>query len=279
MVPMPEEAADAVSLENMLVYKSPPIDLVKFQNDYSLQLERQVHQAVFNSNAFVSKNLAVGSDGAPEVEITATGEDYNMESVYDTLKPYTLHYSETWVDIVTTFARLAGATREDVQIAHRFPQDLKMKNTRVLLADLKNANDSGAPSFMIDLINDDLAEVVYIGDPDSLKKYRTTKRYYPFSGKTPEQITELMNSKWVPDTIKVLYANFETIFKEIITDEPLFFAIADVKKQDQIVKDKVAEWLEKITPMAGALPPFTLPPGDTAASEDEEEQEEEETTE
>lgn len=265
-VPMPDDPSNAVSLEGMMVYKAPPIDLIKFQNEYCLQLERQCHQATFNSTAFVKKNLAAGNDGQTNVDITATADDYAIESVYYTLRPYTTHYSETWIDIVSTFIKLSGAEIKKADVSHKFPQDPKLKNTRILLQELKTANDSGAPSFMVESINNDLAEVTFAGDPLTLLKMKVQKRFYPFSGKTTDEVAELMQSKWVPDESKVLNANFQPIFREIEDDTPLFYELSDPVKQKVIVTEKVLEWKLRIEAQQPTMT-FNMPPTDAGAGD------------
>jgi hypothetical protein len=129
LLPMPEGKDDMLDLEKLLVYKTPPIELIKFQNEYTQQLEKQVHQSVYNSQVFVKKAGQPGATGQPLQ--TATETDYNMQSVYDTLEPFTEKYSEMWCDLVITFAILAGAKEEDLDAGHDFPADYKLKTSDI----------------------------------------------------------------------------------------------------------------------------------------------------
>lgn len=241
LLPMPDEPVDMIDLEKILVYKSPPIDLIKFQNEYSLQLERQVHQSVFNSQVFVKNNYSNDTGGA--IEPTATGADMNMQSVYDTLEPFTEKSSEVWRDIVTIFAILAGEKEiEKIEIIHIFPADPKLKNSIMLMAERKLAKDSGAPAFLIETIDDDMARIIYEGDTLGLEKYRVKRRYFPFIGKNEEEIAMLISSQFVRKTDKILYTNFEQIFKELEAEDPKFYLMQNLKDQAQKVADKVAEF-------------------------------------
>jgi len=243
-LPMPEGKDDMLDLEKLLVYKTPPIELIKFQNEYCQQLERQVHQAVYNSQVFVKKAGQPGATGQPIQ--TATEADFNMQSVYDTLEPFTEKYSEMWCDMVITFAILAGEEEDGVEVGHDFPADYKLKTSDILLAERKTANESGAPAFLLETIDDDLAGIIYAGDPLGLQKYRVKRRYFPFSGNTPDEIAALVSSQYVPMEPKVLYSNFDQIFKELEQENPEFWTTTDVNKQRTLLADKVKQFMERL---------------------------------
>lgn len=244
LLPMPEGKDDMLDLEKLLVYKTPPIELIKFQNEYTQQLEKQVHQSVYNSQVFVKKAGQPGATGQPLQ--TATETDYNMQSVYDTLEPFTEKYSEMWCDLVITFAILAGAKEEDLDAGHDFPADYKLKTSDILMGERKTATESGAPAVLLETIDDDLAGIIYAGDPLGLQKYRVKRRYFPFSGNTPDEIAGLLTSQFVLDEPKILYSNFDLIFKELESENPDFWTTSDLKKQADLVKAKVTEYSERL---------------------------------
>lgn len=248
LLPMPDDPKEMMDLSKIIEYKAPPIELIKFQNDYTLQLERQVHQSVFNSQVFVKNNYA-GSNtqpGGQPIEATATGVDMNMQSVYDTLEPYTEKASEVYIDFVTIFAILSGdVSKEDIQIVRSFPADFKLKTSDALMAERKVARDSGAPAFLISTIDDDLAQIIYTGDLIGMQKYKVKNSFNPFPGKTDDEIALLLISNFVRKYDKVLYSNFEQIFKEIET-EKIGFYVYTLKKQIPIVEAKVAEFLAEV---------------------------------
>lgn len=250
-VPMPDDPKDMIPLDNLVSYKAPPIETVKFQNEYIQQLEKQVHQAVFNSQVFVKTQYTATSQ--PE---TATATDYNMESVYDTLEPFTEKWSELWLDIVTTFGIIAGESIENIKAVHVFPADPKLKNSGILMAERKSAMDAGAPSFMVSTIDDNLADINYAGDDLALNKYYIKRRYQPFPGKGPDEIALLLSSQYVPKFYKVLYSNFDEIFKEVENKNPeIWTDYASAAKFDKIVADKVQEFIDRLD---AAAPVFSL---------------------
>lgn len=251
-LPMPDDAKDMINLEDILVYKAPPVDLIKLQNEYTLQLEQQAHQAVFNSQVFVKKS---GGGMTESKTSTATEADFNMQSVYDALEPFTEKYSEMWREFITIFAVIAGEKVDSVDVSHEFPADYKLKTGDILLNERKTATDSGSPAFLIETIDDDLAAITYAGDALGLQKYRVKRRYYPFSGKNESEVALLLASEFVPKEYKILYSNFDLIFKELEQEAPEFWTMTDLKKQRDMVTKKVAEWVNRLDQ---ATPTMTL---------------------
>jgi hypothetical protein len=245
-LPMPKEKDQMMDLDKLIAYKSPPIDLIKFQNEYALQLERQAHQAVFNSQVFVRKT------NTGDIVKTATEADYNMESVYDALDPFTEKYSEVWREFVITFARLANEPIESIDVSHEF-LDYKLKTSNMLQTERKVAIDAGAPAFIIEAIDDDLASQVYAGDEMGKMRYVVKRRFFPFLGKSPDEIADAAASQFVPKAAKVLYFNFEAIFRELEWDTPNFY-MKTLAQQRVLVAAKVQEY---ITTLNGEAPTLT----------------------
>lgn len=252
-VPMPDDPKDMVSLDNIVNYKAPPIETVVFQNEYILQLEKQVHQTVFGTQVFVKTQYTNKQGSQAE---TATATDYNMESVYDTLEPFTEKWSELWLDVVTTFGIIAGETIENIKAVHVFPADPKLKNSNILMMERKGALDAGAPAFMVASIDDNLADINFAGDDLALNKYYIKRRYQPFPGKSADEIALLLSSQYVPKFYKVLYSNFDEIFKEVENKNPeIWVDFANAEKFDQIVIAKVDEFIKRLDATA---PVFNL---------------------
>lgn len=238
-LPMPETKEEFMPLSEMLVYKSPPIDLVKFQQEYIQQLKKDTHLAVYNSNMYLTTDVQFAK--------TATEVDSNTEGIYDALEPMTEKFSKVWRFIVYTCAVLAGKDErsDDFTLMHEFPADPKLKTFAALLNDLKAVNDSGAPSFTRDVINNDIAQIIYNGDDDGLLRYQVKHNFFPFNGKSPEEIALIMASDDVLRETKILYTNFEAIFTELERDNPAFYFLNE-KQQAAKLADKLAEYIERI---------------------------------
>lgn len=270
-VPMPDDPKEMFNLDQMLVYKAPPIETVKFQNEYILQLESQTHQAVFNSQVFIKKRAGSGGQGG-DVQKTATEADFSMQSVYDALEPFTEKFSELWKDLVTTFGIIAGESVDKIKVVHQFPADFKLKTTDILLEERQAASASGAPAFLIETIDDDLADILYSGDDLRINKYYIKRRYYPFPGKSADEIALLLASQYVPKYFKVLYSNFDEIFKDIEKENPEIWADNENSAAtDELVKAMVQRYIEKIGEESPALNIEAFRLGNPAGEENEEE--------
>ncbi|HYH16734.1 MAG TPA: hypothetical protein VD794_15995 [Flavisolibacter sp.] len=246
---------DLPDLNNMLVFKAPPTETLEFQNKYVLQLEKQAHQAVFNSQVFV-RTQGPTVAGERVTDQTATENLNNMESVYDALDPFTEKYSELWREKTTTFAIIAGAKVDQIDITYDFPEDYKLKTFDYLLSDRKAATESGAPSYVIESIDDDLASIQFKSNPVEYQKYKVKKRFHPFPGKSFDEILLLLASEYVPEYSKVLYSNFDMIFKELVDETPNFYVILNSTEQKNLLDKKVDEYMQRIKPPQPVITPI-----------------------
>ena len=214
--PLPDTPDEMFDLDKILVYKQPPIDLIKFQDEYVRNLKKDAHLSVYNSNMFLAED--------PQFAKTATEVNTNTQGIFDTLFPYTEKFSEVWKTAVKVFVRLSGFLT-DFELIHIFPTDLEIKTVAVLMAELKLANESEAPSYFRDAILEEIANQVYEGDELGREKHFTRHKFFPFSGKTETEIQFLMASPYVSNFTKVLYANFEAIFTDIEKAVPNFYKL------------------------------------------------------
>lgn len=259
-LPMPDDPKDMIPLDQILVYKSPPIELVKFQKEYEGELKADSHLAVYNSNMFISPDAQFAK--------TATEVESNMDGIYDAIEPYTEQFSTVWKYFVYTFACLAGFDQEtdDFDLVHSYPPDPKLKTLSMLLAELKSINESGAPSFMRDLTNQDIAEIVYNGDEEALKKYQVKRLFYPFNGMSAEQITMQLASQFVSEYAKILHSNFESIFTDLEKGNKDFYLL-NYAKQDELVQAMVERYKSEI--LTNSPTPISFQTPGAGADDDE----------
>lgn len=224
ILPMPDNKDDFFNLDQMLVYKAPPIELLEFQNKIVRQTSEDVHQTVFNSTVLVTKTQVA----------TATEKSQDMDSVYDTLAPFAEKFSAVWLAIVDQISRITDNAGK-IKLTHRFPSDFKMKSKQDLYSELKTVNDSYAPTFVIEQINDDLADVVFVDNPDGLLRYFVKKNLFPFRGKDETEIAVILATSYTPLWKKVLYTNFEDVLYQAETENDKFY-VRDYADQLEIVK-------------------------------------------
>lgn len=227
-LPLPEHKEDALDLSKMIHYAAPNDAIIKIQTEYIKELTADATGAIFNSDVFVQGKISK----------TATEKNIDMDSVYDTLSPFAMKFSEFWKNQVSIAVILAGLKITEITISHNFPSDLKLKTTGMLLDELKVVNETNAPSFVRQAISNDLAEIEYSDDPIGKRKYDVKRSFFPFSGKNADEIALAVTSDFVTRFDKILYFNFDKIFAELERDDKTFF-VKDFNKQWEVVGEKV----------------------------------------
>lgn len=232
VLPLPRRQEEMYDLDRLMVYKHPPIDLLKFQEEIIDKYEGKIHASVFNTQAMVKKTTVA----------TATERDQEMDSVYDTLHPFAEKITAAWSAIVSYISEITELNPDDLIVDMRYPNDFKLKTLTQLITDLKTANESNAPAFVRAKLNSDIAEQTFVDQPEEYNKYMVKQRFYPFSGKTMEEVSLLLTLDYTPVRTKILYANFDMLFKRAEKENAGFWT-ATQNRQDEII-DKYLDELE-----------------------------------
>lgn len=268
---MPRNNDELIDLSKLMYYFYPPIEGIKFQDEYINELTEKCYKAVFNSEVF-SKD---------QVQKTATGTNLDIQNAYDPMSDYANKKSDFWKKTVLMVAVILDYN--DCIVEEKYPKDFKLKSVTDLLNDLKIANDSNAPSFTITEINRDIANQLYLDRPMEMLKYEVKQRLAPFTGKTQQEIALLMAQDFVLKQDKVLYNYFEqfleeleedsmkaeTGFKELLNDDKLFEQLGKAKAakliwfydlpfnlQKALLMAKAVEKVDKIQNETPAAVPF-----------------------
>ncbi len=238
LIAPPKDGQPALDLEKALVYKSPPIDLIKFQEEYLDTLTEKAIGAVFAAQS-VQKST---------IEKSATEMDYSYDNVYDTLDPFATKYSYLWRFFVHLVAVYTDNLSDSLVIYHAFPKDFKLKSVATLLAEAKTASESGLSQHAIDAINNDILEALYADDQDTLTKIKVKNRFAPFSGKSKEELQSIMMSGDILPYYKTLYLYFDVIFDEIDNELGDQFYLmtyanqkAEVESRVKVITDQIAD--------------------------------------
>ena len=124
-----------------------------------------------------------------------------------------------------------------------------MKSMSELIMDLKTASDSKADPFVKDSIQNDIAQQVYTDSPIDLAKHYTMRRFYPYSGKSPEQVALIVASVPPTDFYKVLWQIYGHVFNEIEmeqTKKGVNYYDLTVSKQWTILSRHVKTYIKTI---------------------------------
>ena len=246
---LPKNKEDMIDLENMVHYDYPPTDLVKFQKEYIEALTYQVKESIFNTEIFSRQQVAE----------TATGKNISLQNVYDALYPIAIGYSNDWEFFVRTVAMVTDLD-EDLIAFYKFSKDFKLKSLTDLYLDLKAVGDARASEFIKSSIEDDIAGVIYSESERDLQKYNVKKSWFPFNGKTSEQIATIIASNdLVPYETKIFWANFSYIFDIIELEQSKQgndFYYLSREKQLEIINAKIKELSTEIEKTAIQEPEF-----------------------
>lgn len=239
---MPKDNKDMMDLDKLMIYKSPPIDLVKWMDEYIDKLERKCLRSIFPSQKVEQTNGTT----------TATELDYAYEDQYNTLFPFAEKYADVWKYSAIVIAGLIDF--KEIIVDYRFPKDFKFKSVDDLLNELKLANDSSAPSYVKQQISQDIAAQQFVDKPEELKKIQVKEKFFPFSGKSSTEIVFIISNEKTTKAQEILWANFEQIFEELEQDNikanKSFYGLS-YEEQKKAIDEKVKMIIGSIeTPVA-----------------------------
>lgn len=235
-IPMPrsKDMGNVIDASKLAAYIDFPNGVLEFLDKYADKLEKKIIRMVYNSESLVQTQFN-----------TATEAEIDVESIYDTLHPFADKYSELWM----FFVKLTALYRnyDGVDVFHKFNSDYKFKPLNQLLLDLKTANESHAPSYIRESINNDIADIIYADDQTELAQIRIKNKHFPFPGKTDFEIQNIILNNLATKPNQILYANFDNIFDVIEIENRNFYQMTYVK-QREILKEKIDLIIEELAP-------------------------------
>lgn len=236
---MPDDMKDIVNLDFISTYKSPPIDLVKFQKEFGFdELKKYAVAAVYNGT----------SAKQTQVVKTATEAQLDYESTYDALKPFANQYSSFYEFFYKCFATLADYGKGFVY-THKFPNDFNMESIEYLIALLKEIATSQSSAHIRKAVQQKIYRKIYIDEPETLKKIEIQDKFFPFNGKSETEIQFIIANNLCTDYSRVLYSNFDFIFQKIesvYADKQInFYEMTDLLQRAE-VETQVNELIKEV---------------------------------
>jgi hypothetical protein len=240
ITPMPENPADMLDLSKVIHYVSPDVSILEWQEKYVDALERKCKSAVLNSEIYNRQEIAE----------TATGKNIDQDNANDFVYKYFRFYAKFWEFTVKSYALITGK-EYGLQAYIVVNKDLKLKTLNQLLADLEQANRSGAGPATRAAIEWDIMRVMTVDNEQEFIEYQVKERFNPFSGFTDEQKLVWSQSPLIPLKKRILYANLGYIFDQIEFENPNFYSMP-YEQQKVLVDAKVDEVAAELT---AAAPP------------------------
>lgn len=237
---IPSDKEDMFDLDKLVKYVDVPIAILEFQDKYIDKIVDSIITSVYNSSTFVKDTIVA----------TATEKQIDYQNIYDTLRPLADGYALQRCIIVRSIATYIDYG-DGLIVDYKFPKDLQFKGVNDLLADLKLANESNAPSFMKRAIVTDLAKNIFSDQVGEYQKLQIQDRYNPFTGKSQDEILFIISNKKCPIEDEVLYLNINRVF-DMAENSPelqrsgLWFYDLSPDRQDAIIKAVIAEIAEQV---------------------------------
>ena len=235
-IPLPpaKHSDQLMDINKLSGYIPFPGGVMEFLDAYADKLEKKIIRMMFNSESIMQTQFK-----------TATETQFDMDSIYDTLHPFARKFSEIYMFFGKLIAKYIFTDSSDVVVWHKFPTDFKLKSLSQLLAELKLATDSNAPSYVREAITNDITEALYVDDPDIQEQIKVKNKHYPFPGKTEAEIQNIINLNLTNEFKKVLWANFDSIFEELEVEHSEFYKY-EYKKQKELIAEKVNALIEEL---------------------------------
>lgn len=233
LIKMPDSKDGFLPLSELVQYVNLPDWLPKFQAEQIEIILKRVSLAVFNTEVFKK----------PEVAETATAAVLEWDKIYDVLAPFATQYSKIFKKIVRISAQYLGI--KDVQLMHKFPADFKLKSVTELLAEYKSAKEAGLSAKILDGIAMDILQKRHSNEPEMVEMIKAENHWKPFADKSSEEVAVILSSRDQLDRDRILWENYDRIFKSIHFDmfqlEAKFFHLLILEKQKEILELKIEE--------------------------------------
>jgi hypothetical protein len=221
------------SLENIVRYVYPPTEIIELQIKYIDTLTEKCKQVVFNSGIFDKKEIAE----------TATGKSIDLDNVNDSLLPLAQKMAHFWETSIYTIAEITN-TFPGLDFAFIFNRDFKIKTQTQLLIDLETAKRANAENFLIENINDNIIQLMFLDNQLEYKKYQTKKCFFPFQNMTTDEIMFVISSNSATNYDKTLYAMYGSIYTMIELEHTIAFYDMSRKEQNKIISGIVNSEIE-----------------------------------
>lgn len=238
---LPKDPADIkLKLTEMLAFIGPGTDVPKLQMEYQESLVANATKMLFNSPVL---NKAT-------VTQTATERLAELDQKNIALTPSADCFSRLYVHHATVSAAYVDAER-GLTVVYDFPADLQLESEDDLYTRLKNATESGAPSFVIEQIGHRIARKIYADNPQELRRYFVKSKFITFLGLSNDYVLKLATLGYITPEERVLRTHADSIFSEIEDAEANFYNLPRARQQE-LVDAKAQAIVAKLGPTSGS---------------------------
>lgn len=233
-LPLEDDPELLTDLSKLYHYIEKPLELIELQLKINGINVDSALAAMYSNEKFTRL----------EVSETATKSKLDADATNDAVQPLVEHYSDVWVSLVTLIAEFTDKNNGDLIISHHFPKDLKLKTQEQIAEERKAAKEAGINPILLAKLDEDFNDKVHINSPDEAKKCRVKMSYDPFRGLSLEERMHRLSMS-VPERDRILYSNFESIFRRIEKDHEDFYSY-ERPKMDETVEAVIADFIQDI---------------------------------
>lgn len=231
---MPKTPDEQFKLSELIHYVTLPIDIVKWLDEYSGGLVTNAVKAVYGNASIIEQSIMK----------TATEKSYDMESVYDALRPTASHYSRARM-LGTRMIAVYKSIDTNLVITYQLPTDLKMQTPTQLTQRLQDTKNAGANQYVIMQLQEDLMDSVYADQPLRLRQYKTMQYFSPFPNIPDADVRAKISAGLVTEYDQVLYTNLASIIRKAEKNNSEFYSMTR-EKQEEIVSGIVQETIDTL---------------------------------
>lgn len=224
-----------VPLKDMVHYVEIPEYIGKTLRDDLDKLERDITQAILNTDVFDRKEIAD----------TATGKRLDMQSFYNVLTEYNVHYCATYKEGVHIIAKQLRID-QGLAVEKSITKDYRLESLDELIAQRKSAMDASAPHDIIAAIDISILAKQSQDNEIYIQQITSRERFRPFRDKSKDETMFILTL--LPEThpARVLWTYFDEIFEQIYSaPEYRFFYMWQYKLQKAVVDAVVQQYIDR----------------------------------
>lgn len=228
-----DEIQKMPDLSKMVYFATPPIEVPKFQLEYSDHLRTRIFQVLFMSGR------ATQTVSSPAATQTATERLQDAEDKNTALSPFADFISSTYVHHGLVCASYVDVA-QNLTLDYRFPANLLPPSLSDLMSQYDAAVKAGAGAEFLEPLYKQIVRQQLSDDPDTLRRLEIRWRFVSYVGVPSAQVKEWAALGWISQESRTLRIEQDRVFYELEQKYPTFYNLPP-KDQQPLVDAKVKE--------------------------------------
>lgn len=219
-------------LSKMVYFATPPIEVPKFQLEYSDHLRTRIFQVLFMSGK------STQTTGEATATQTATERLQDAEDKNIALSPFGDFISSTYVH--HGYVNAAYVDVPALVLGYRLPANLLPPSLSDLMAQYDSAVKAGAGAEFLEPLYKQIVRQQLSDDPDTLRRLEVRWRFVSYVGVPVSQVQQWAALGYISVESRTLRIEQDRVFWELEQTEPNFYNLP-IKAQQPLVDAKVKE--------------------------------------